>query len=100
MSPAFTADLFAWGDEPGSWHFVTLPAEVAEELRDLPVAPRGFGSVRVKVRVGGSTWSTSVFPDKQSGSFVLPVKQQVRRAEDLVAGDPVAVWLEPEGAEG
>lgn len=96
MSPTFTADLYAWGEEPGSWHFVTLPPDVAEELSDLPTPPRGFGSVRVRVRVGSSQWSTSVFPDKASGSFVLPVKKQVRRDEDLLAGESVVVWIEPE----
>lgn len=94
-SVAFEAELFVWMGE-GSWHFVRLPTDAAEDLRDLvTAAPRGFGSVRVSVRLGGSTWSTSVFPDKGSGSFVLPVKKPVRVAEEIGDGDLVSVRLTP-----
>jgi len=55
---------------------------------------RGFGSVRVRVTVGSTTWSTSVFPDSRSGSYVLPVKKDVRVREGLQEGDQVAVALE------
>jgi hypothetical protein len=80
--------------DPGAWSFITLPIEVAEDLRDSLVRPpRGFGSVKVEVVVGQTHWSTSVFPDKDSGSYVLPVKQAVRRAHDLDEGDPVTVTL-------
>ena len=46
---------------------------------------RGFGSVKVEVRIGKSTWSTSVFP--QDDGWFLPVKAVVRRAEGLEEGD-------------
>jgi hypothetical protein len=96
MTWSFDAELFAWGDEPGSWHFLRLPVEVSAEIRDVPTAPRGFGSVRVTARSGATAWTTSVFPDKASGSYVLPVKKQVRTAEGLLAGDLVRVDLELE----
>jgi Domain of unknown function (DUF1905) len=95
----FTAPLWRWsakqeGADPGAWSFVTLPVDVADDLRDsLIEPPRGFGSVRVAVEVGTSRWSTSVFPDKESGSFVLPVKKAVRRAAAIEEGDPVTVTL-------
>ena len=54
---------------------------------------KGLGSIRVTVTVGRSTWDTSLFPDKATGSFVLPVKKEVRRANQLVAGDAVDVTL-------
>ena len=78
----------------GGWHFVTLPRDVADDLRDLggPRGP-GFGSIRVTATVGVSTWDTSVFPDTATGSFLLPVKKDVRRANDLVPGDAVEVQL-------
>ncbi len=92
---SFEAELFVWKGE-GSWHFVRLPLEAAEDLRDLVTGPpRGFGSIRVSVRLGGSVWATSVFPDKASGAFVLPVKKPVRIAEQIEDGDLVRVILTP-----
>ena len=88
----FSAELWRHDGDTG-WHFVTLPVEAAEQVREEAGEPRGFGSVRVEVTVGGSTWRTSVFPDTKTGSFVLPVKAEVRRREDLLAGDVVEVGL-------
>ena len=91
----------------GGWHFLTLPTAVADELREaVPPTGPGFRSIRVTVTVGSSIWDTSVFPDKATGSFLLPVKKDVRRANQLVAGDAVDVTLrvqqpgQDEGAAG
>jgi hypothetical protein len=94
---SFTAELWAYGDEPSSWHFVTLPVEVADEIRDEAGPRPGFGSIRVSATLGGTTWPTSLFPEAQGGSMVLPVKKRVRRAEGLEAGDRCAVTVEVVG---
>lgn len=91
----FEAELWEWdARDEASWVFVTLPVEVADEIRDIGLSRRGFGSVRVKVRCGRSEWSTSVFPDSRSGSYVLPVKKPVRRAERLEIGDTAAFEID------
>ena len=91
----FEAALYRWdARDDASWVFLTLPAEVAEEIRDMAPPRRGFGSVPVRVRIGTTEWSTSVFPDTRSGSYVLPVKKPVRRAEALDVGDVVAVEID------
>jgi Domain of unknown function (DUF1905) len=93
MSWTFTAELFRWQGD-GAWFFVRLPVDVAEDLRDsLTAPPGGFGSVRVEVRIGASHWATSVFPDKATGSYILPVKKAVRTAEGVGDGDPVTIDL-------
>lgn len=89
----FTAPLWQVTAQDG-WFFLTLPEEYADDLRDVPRASRGFGSVRVRVTVGDSTWSTSVFPDSKRGSYLLPIKKAVRTAEGLAEGDDVPVALE------
>lgn len=91
---AFTAELFVWGDgQPSSWFFLALPEDVSDELRAEAGEPRGFGSIRVEVTVGGTTWSTSVFPSTEHRGFVLPVKKAVRAAEGLDDGDRMDVRL-------
>ena len=100
----FTAPLWRWtarkeSADTGAWCFVTLPPEVVEEVRHGSGEPRGFGSVRVRVRVGGTTWDTSVFPDSASDGFVLPVKKAVRTAAGVDEGDELTVtlWLRDAG---
>ena len=93
LAYSFEAELWLWPAKD-TWTFVTLPAEAAEEIRFFHGGKgkprRGFGSVRVEVTCGGSEWRTSIFPDSRSGSYVLPVKAAVRRAEGVTAGDTVA----------
>jgi Domain of unknown function (DUF1905) len=91
----FTAPLWEWGGR-ASRYFVTLDREASEVVGEAPRPPRGFGSVRVRATVGTTTWSTSVFPDSDSGGYVLPVKKAVRVAVAIDVDDPVAVLLEVE----
>ncbi len=96
MIIAFAAELWAWdARRADTWTFVTLPTETAEDIRELAAGPRrGFGSVRVRVEIGGSTWQTSIFPDATRGSYVLPVKRAIRKAEELDVGDVATVTVE------
>jgi hypothetical protein len=77
----------------GAWAFVSVPAPESEDIRFESAPPVGFGSVRVEVTVGSSTWRTSLFPDSKRGVYVLPMKKAVRREEDLQVGDEVQVSL-------
>ena len=92
----FDAKLWRWdARRPETWTFVSLPAGASEEIRERAGASRrGFGSLRVRVTVGGSTWATSIFPQRASGTYMLPVKRQVREAEGVDDGDTVAVTVE------
>ncbi len=94
MRYEFDAVLWQWAARTESWTFVSLPPEVADEVLDLagPVT-RGFGSVRVEVTVGRTTWRTSIFPDAKAGTYVLPIKKAVRRAEGLAADGSLRVAL-------
>ncbi|MCH8984532.1 MAG: DUF1905 domain-containing protein [Acidobacteria bacterium] len=92
MVVQFTGILWEYrGEAP--WVFITLLAEDAEEVRDRVPERAGFGSVNVNAVISESRWQTSVFPDKGSGSFVLPVKRAVREQEDLAPGDIARVTL-------
>jgi hypothetical protein len=80
--------------------FVRIRAAAAEAIagheleRRLEVGKRrGFGSVKVTVTLGQSTWQTSLFPNKD-GSWFLPIKKPVRLAEALDYDDAVEVELE------
>ena len=82
----FRAELWEWHGQ-ASWHFVSLPDDVTDDIDDrFGHLAAGFGSIRVEVRVGTSTWRTSVFPDTKRGALILPVKQEIRRKQHLAVG--------------
>jgi len=89
----FAAPLWEHTGE-AAWHFVTLPPDIADAIADMTASERrGFGSVRVTVTVGDTTWTTSVFPDSRAGTYLLPIKAAVRKAEALTAGDRLTADL-------
>jgi hypothetical protein len=98
---SFAAPLLVWRTEKyGDIGYVRIIGAAAESIsayeliRRLELGRRrGFGSVKVNATIGDSRWSTSVFPQKEGGWF-LPVKKAICRAEDIEAGDEVAVQLE------
>ncbi len=92
----FEAELVRWDARRiDNWAFVALPAEASEEIRARFVGQRrGFGAVRVRATIGGSTWRTSIFPDSQRGCYALPVKRAIRKVEDLDTGDTATVTVE------
>ncbi|WES65701.1 DUF1905 domain-containing protein [Microbacter sp. GSS18] len=91
----FTAEVFLWdARDDASWYFISVPPELSEDIREIPRPQRGFGSVKVRAMIGGSAWATSIFPDKTSGSYVLPLKKAVRDAEGLEAGSNATVRID------
>lgn len=82
-----------------AWYFITIAGDVAESLRTsakLSGVPRkrgSWGSVRVSATIGATCWQTSVFPSKDAGGFLLPVKATVRKAEKLLVDQPVTLGL-------
>jgi hypothetical protein len=93
----FTAPLWRYPGA-GGWHFVSLPPGIADEIADMTAGSRaGFGSVRVAVTVGATSWRTSLFPDSKTGTYLLPVKEAVRDAENLETGDVVRAQVQIAG---
>jgi hypothetical protein len=89
----FRAELWQY-DGPGGWYFISLPPEIADDIRTkFGAQAAGFGSIRVEAAVGSTRWSTSLFPDKARGTYLLPVKKAVRVAENLDAGDMAVINL-------
>ncbi len=80
---SFKAKVWLWPGE-AAWHFVSLPQDVSNEIKTLfEGQTRGWGSLPVKVNVGETTWKTSIFPDRKSDAYILPLKASVRKAEGL-----------------
>lgn len=78
----------------GGWRFLPVPKREAVEIRAAHGAfARGWGSIRVSVTIGKTVWDTSIFPDKASGTYLLPLKAEVREAEGIADGATVKFGL-------
>lgn len=90
----FDATIWVYSGE-SAWHFISLPKKVAEEVRAKNSGPRrGWGSIPVMVTIGATTWKTSIFPSKEYGTFLLPLKAQVRKREEIGEGSKIHLKLE------
>jgi hypothetical protein len=90
----FTASLWLYPGKAG-WHFVTVPQDVSDDIGTLfEGLSRGWGSFPATITIGETRWQTSIFPDKASATFLLPLKAEVRKKERIAEGDTVSVLLE------
>jgi hypothetical protein len=92
MSLEFRGEIWHWRG-PAPYYFVTVPADECRALRSASkLVTYGWGMIPVKVRIGTTEWTTSLFP--KEGGYVVPLKDSVRKAEGLEEGDEVTVHLE------
>ena len=95
MDLEFTGELWFWRG-PSPFHFITVPdAECAELEAISGLVSYGWGMIPVAARVGATEWTTSLFP--KDGGYVVPLKDAVRRAEDVEIGDVVTIRLTVDG---
>ena len=98
---AVTGTLWRWQSKakdgspsPVAWFFITIDGPVADAVRTAsPGRTAAWGSVYVAVTIGTTTWRTSLFPSKEVGGYLLPVKAAVRKAERLEEGTDVRLRL-------
>jgi hypothetical protein len=77
------------------WHFVSLPKKESEKIKkNFDHLKKGWGSLPVLVTVGKTSWKTSIFPDKKSGVYLLPLKAEVRKKERIIKGIEIKLFLE------
>jgi hypothetical protein len=88
----FEGEIWFWRG-PAPWYFVTVPEPESRDLKAISGAVTyGWGMIPVLARIGNTTWKTSLFP--KNDSYIVPLKDTVRRAENIDEGDRVKIWLE------
>jgi Domain of unknown function (DUF1905) len=87
----FSGELILWKG-PAPYVFLPVPeAESAEIAGVASLVTYGWGVIPVSVRIGESTWTTSLFP--RNGLYLVPIKVAIQRAEALEVGDVVTATL-------
>ena len=92
MDIEFNGKIWYWRG-PSPYHFVTVPAEQSRDLKTISsLVTYGWGVIPVHAQIGETEWKTSLFP--KDGLYLVPIKDSVRKAENLAADDEVAIRLE------
>jgi hypothetical protein len=92
MKFEFNGKIFIWRG-PSPFYFVAIPEDHSLTIKDIsPLVTYGWGVIPVQVQIGETRWSTSLFP--KDGLYLVPIKDMVRKSEDLAEGDEVTVHLE------
>lgn len=88
-----SSSVFLW-QGMSAWHFIGIPKKQSEEIKkQFGGMAKGWGSLPVEVTIGKTSWKTSIFPDKRSGSYLLPLKAEIRKKEEVFNGDMVSILL-------
>ena len=91
MRFSFENDIIHWRG-PAPWFYAPMPEREAEELRKVARSVTyGWGCIPVEARIGDAVFTTSLFP--KDGTYLLPLKVDVRRRAGVTAGDRVAVEM-------
>jgi hypothetical protein len=92
LSFEITGTVIEWRG-PAPFYFLPTPIEVTEAIelykRELTY---GWGVIPARVTIGQTTVSTSLIP--RDGSFYIPLKDAIRKPNQIVVGDEVTLFLE------
>ena len=102
---SFKSKVIVWreggrdGDDKGAWRFARVPEDISAKIKEMQKGRqrRGWGAVYALAKIGKSEWKTSVFPDRHSATYILPLKKEIRFEENLYDGTDakvsVAIWF-------
>ena len=92
MNIKFSGKIWFWRG-PSPYFFVTVPAKPSRDLKVIAeLVTYGWGMIPGTAQIGETRWTTALFP--KDGRYIVPLKDSVRKAEDLGEGDKVTVYLE------
>ncbi len=85
----FTAEVWRY-EGPNGWYFVSLPAKYSAEIRKLfGDEEEGWGRLKVTARIEATEWRTAIWFDLKKGTYLLPLKAEIRNKYKIQAGDRV-----------
>ncbi len=94
MSYKFKSQVVIWPGETANWYFAYVPQKMALTLsKRYDKMHRGWRSLPVEAKVGQTSWCTSIFYDKRSNTYILPIKAQVRKKEGIYDKDSINLTL-------
>lgn len=87
---SITAKIWRWPGDTAAWHFIYVPREISETLRkNFPKS----AMIKCMFTIGDTSWESSMFRNNREHNYLIPIKQKIRKLEDLIAGDEVTIKI-------
>lgn len=91
MELEFSGEIFYWRG-PAPWFFVAVPEPEAAAIESASAqVTYGWGMIPATVTLNETAWYTALWP--KDGSYIVPLKSWVRKAEGVDEGDVVTLRL-------
>lgn len=69
---------------------MSVPKKIGTEIKKRG-RYYGAGFVRVQAKTGKTSWVTALFPHKESQSYLLSIKENVRKKEGIFEDDIIEI---------
>jgi len=96
MKYKFSAKAYQYSSsvEMSGWTFVSLPKELSIEIRDnFKWLEEGWGRMKVIAKIGNSEWQTAIWFDTKQDTYLLPLKAEIRKKENIVLDKEVEIII-------
>ncbi len=79
-----------------AWRFARVPEDISAKIIKMQKEKprRGWGAIYAKAKIKKTEWTTSIFPDWYSPTYILPLKKQIRYKENLYDGTQISITIE------
>ena len=78
------------------WTFVSLPKKLSVEIREnFKHLEEGWGRMKITAKLGSSEWHTAIWFDTKQDAYLLPLKANIRKQENVVLGEElqIIIWV-------
>lgn len=85
-----------WQHQAAGWCFVTLPVEMSREIRmHFKWQEEGWGRLKSLAKIGDIQWDTAIWYDTKHESYLLPIKAEIRKKQNLKVGSvfKITLWV-------
>lgn len=78
----------------GAWIFVTLPIEIASEIRThFKWMEEGWGRLKATAQIGQTKWETAIWFDTKKQTYLLPLKTEIRKKENISTSIEIEIFI-------
>lgn len=92
----FDATIWKFSSPKGGWYFISIPSAISKEIREnLKWQEEGWGRLKSTAKINVSQWETALWFDTKMNTYLLPLKVEIRRKENLEIDKTVniTIWI-------